>query len=482
MENLSLKKMAEKLKSGELSSAQLVEHYKTKIENLDPKIVSFSSCQFDEAESEAAKRDHEPFGRLSGIPFAVKDVFNVRGTHTQACSRILKGYKSPYTASVVEKLLAEGAISIGKNNHDEFAMGSRNTYSVCGSAKNPWDLSRSAGGSSGGSAAAVSAGLIPFSLGTDTGGSVRQPAHFCGVVGVKPTYGRASRYGMIAFASSLDQAGVLARSVEDAAMVLENICGFDPKDSTSSIQPVPAWGDKLNRRVKGLKVGILKSENISAEVEVQMTRAKQELAGEGAEIMEIDLPLIEHAVSVYYLIAESEASSNLARYDGVRFGLRSDFSKEPPEDLEEFYSRTRSEGFGPEVKRRLIMGTYFLSSGYQEAFYLKACKVRRKIRDQVLAAFEKCDVILSAVTSGCAPKLDEDEDSPIQQYLDDQLTIPANLCGLPAMSVPVANFKNGMPMGLQVMAAPFEEQKMLDLGAFLEEKSAFDKGVPNGLR
>lgn len=483
MDSLSLIQMREKLVSGEITSEQLVSYYQNKISTLDDKVVSFSSLQLEEALASAKSFDKEKSdGKLAGIPFAVKDVFNVKGTFTQACSKILKGYRSPYTATVVENLLSQGAISIGKNNHDEFAMGSRNTYSVCGAAKNPWDLARSAGGSSGGSAAAVAAGLVPFSLGTDTGGSVRQPAHFCGVVGVKPTYGRASRYGMIAFASSLDQAGVLARSVEDAAFVLENMCGFDPKDSTSSIKETPYWSSQLSDQIDGLKVGVLRTENLSGEVENQLKTFQEKLKGDGAELIEIDLPLLEHTVSVYYLIAASEASSNLARYDGVRFGHRADFGKEPPQNLEEFYSRTRSEGFGPEVKRRLIMGTYFLSSGYQEAFYLRACKVRRKIRDQVMEAFKKCDVILSAVTSSHAPKIEEDEDSPIQQYLDDQLTIPANLCGLPAMSVPAANFSNGLPMGLQVMAAPFDEENMFKLGRYIEANSSFEKGIPDGLR
>ncbi|NQZ02417.1 MAG: Asp-tRNA(Asn)/Glu-tRNA(Gln) amidotransferase subunit GatA, partial [Bdellovibrionales bacterium] len=362
--------------------------------------------------------------------------------------------------------------------------GSRNSYSFYGDSKNPWNLEYSPGGSSGGSSGEVSSGKSVFSIGSDTGGSVRQPAHFCGVVGAKPTYGRISRFGMIAFASSLDQAGPLTKTVTDSALVLESLCGFDQRDATSANKQVPSWSSNLSPDMSGKKVGFCEKlfmNGIHEETRQQLEKSLADFKAAGAEIVDLDLSLIDYAVPIYYLVATSEASSNLARYDGVRYGHRADFTNDLAQDLEDFYSRTRSEGFGAEVERRLIMGTYFLSSGYRSEFYLKAAKVRRLLREQFLKAFESCDFILSPVTTGHAPKREGTEVSPIEQYLDDQFTVAASLCGLPAMSVPVSKFSNGLPMGLQLIAKPWDEQSILNAGLFLEQSVQADLGGPSGI-
>jgi aspartyl-tRNA(Asn)/glutamyl-tRNA(Gln) amidotransferase subunit A len=434
-----------------------------------------------EADKKRASGDQGP---LLGLPFSVKDLFNVAGQPTTAGSNVLNGYVAPYTATAIQNLIDNGAVLIGRNNQDEFGMGSRNTYSQYGPSFNPWSTSHSPGGSSGGSASAVSASMSSFSIGSDTGGSVRQPAHFCGVVGAKPTYGRISRYGMIAFASSLDQAGPITKTVTDCALVLQSLCGHDKQDATSAKKEVPLWSKSLSLEMKGKKVGFchaLFTNGVHQETRAQLELALSAFQSAGAEVIDLDLSLIEHAVSVYYLVATSEASSNLARYDGVRYGRRADFSKQMAEDLEDFYSRSRSEGFGAEVERRLIMGTYFLSSGYRSGFYLKAAKVRRLMRDQFLKAFETCDFVLSPVTTGHAPESNGAEASPLEQYLDDQFTVPASLCGFPAMSVPVTRFSNGLPLGLQIIAKPWDEQTMLNAALFIEQQLQQEIGAPSGL-
>jgi aspartyl-tRNA(Asn)/glutamyl-tRNA(Gln) amidotransferase subunit A len=363
-------------------------------------------------------------------------------------------------------------------------MGSSSETSHFGVGRNPWNLDCVPGGSSGGSAAAVAGGMAVVSIGTDTGGSIRQPASFCGVVGIKPTYGRVSRYGIIAFASSLDQAGPMARNVEDSAIVLEVISGSDSFDSTTASVPVPNWSANISKNLKGMKVGLPKeyfSDKLGAETRQAIEKAKDAIKQAGAELVEISLPLTEMAVPIYYLVATSEASSNLARYDGVRFGYRADFSKHPAEDLAEFYCRTRGEGFGAEVKRRIILGTYALSSGYYDAYYKKACQVRRLLRDQFLQAFQQCQLLLSPVTTSPAFKVGDRISDPLQMYLNDIYTTSANLVGIPGISVPVGFSKEGLPIGVQLLASHFQEQHLFNAGAVIEEALAI-KELPHVLQ
>jgi aspartyl-tRNA(Asn)/glutamyl-tRNA(Gln) amidotransferase subunit A len=412
----------------------------------------------------------------------IKDMLCTQGVQTTAGSKILGGFVPPYSATVVERLEKAGAISLGKTNLDEFAMGSSSETSHYGVSRNPWNLDCVPGGSSGGSAAAVAAGMCAASIGTDTGGSIRQPANFCGVVGVKPTYGRVSRFGIVAFASSLDQAGPMTRSVEDAALILEVICGKDAKDATTSTKPVPEFSKHLNKSLKGIKIGLPReyfSDKVSADTQAAVDRTIQAAKAEGAEVVEVSIPLSEYGVPVYYLIATSEASSNLARYDGVRFGYRADFQSDPAKDTEDFYSRTRGEGFGPEVKRRIVLGTYALSSGYYDAYYIKACQVRRLLREQFLAAFQKCDVMLSPVTTHPAFKVGERLQDPLQMYLNDIFTISTNLAGIPGMSLPAGFSREGLPIGVQLSAAHFQEQKMLNVAYALEQQLKISDKVPN---
>ena len=424
----------------------------------------------------------EDLSPLDGIPVGIKDMLCTKGLKTTAGSKMLKNFIPPYSATVVRKLEDAGSIIIGKCNQDEFGMGSSNEFSDWGPCLNPWNIEYVPGGSSGGSAAAVSSGMTSFTLGTDTGGSIRQPAHCCGVVGVKPTYGRVSRYGVVAFASSLDQVGPITRTVEDAAFVMEQMCGHDTYDATSSRQPVPSWSKNLKSDLSGYKIGLPKEYfecGLDPDVEKRMSECIDIVKSKGAEIIEISIPNFKYAVSVYYLIATSEASSNLARYDGVRFGYRSDFASQPPKDLEDFYSRNRGEGFGFEVKRRILLGTFALSSGYYDAYYEKACQVRNLLCRDFEEAFNKCDVILSPVMVTSAFKCGESVDNPLKMYLNDILTIAVNLAGLPGMSVPVGTCQQGLPIGVQLMGPQFQEQKMLDvafgieLGVCFKEKSNY---------
>lgn len=423
----------------------------------------------------------EKVGRLAGVPVAIKDMLCTKGLRTTAGSKILHNFVPPYSATVVNRLEGEGAITIGKANQDEFAMGSSNETSAFGICRNPWSRAYVPGGSSGGSAAAVAARMAPLSIGTDTGGSIRQPASFCGLVGVKPTYGRVSRYGIVAFASSLDQAGPMSLSVKDSALAAEIISGKDERDGTTSTRAVPNWSKELSKDLRGMKIGLPKeyfTDALSADTAKIIERAKQVVKNCGAELVEVSLPLTKFGVPIYYLVATCEASSNLARYDGVRFGYRSDFAQKMPESIEEFYSVTRGEGFGTEVKRRIMLGTFALSSGYYDAYYKKACQVRRLLRDDFIKTFQKCDVLLSAVYTTPAFKIGARLENPIEMYFNDIFTTSTNLAGLPGMSVPGGFSVEGLPIGVQLTSAHFEEQKMLN-AAFAIEQSLNLKEVPH---
>ena len=397
---------------------------------------------------------------LSGVPIAIKDNICVRGMQTSCCSRILGPYHPPYNATAIERLLDAGAIIIGKTNCDEFAMGSSNENSAFGPVKNPWDTSRVPGGSSGGSAAAVAAGIVPVALGSDTGGSVRQPASLCGVIGLKPTYGRVSRYGLVAFGSSLDQIGVFARSASDTAAVLQVIAGRDRHDATTADVAVPDYSRELEQTVKGLRIGVARAflgEGLNSEVRASIETAIDAYRDLGAEMVDVELPHAKYAIAVYYIIATAEASSNLARYDGVRYGFR---AEEAPA-LRDMYRKTRDEGFGPEVKRRIMLGTYVLSAGYYDAYYLKAQKVRALIRQDFNNAFEKCDAVLTPTSPTPAFLFGEKVDDPLAMYLNDIYTVTANLAGVPGISVPCGLSSEGLPIGMQLLGPYWSEGTLL---------------------
>src|ERR1041385_1695031 len=393
---------------------------------------------------------------LAGVPIAIKDNICVRGLQTSCGSRILGPYHPPYNATVIDRLLHAGAIVVGKTNCDEFAMGSSNENSAFGPVKNPWDTSRVPGGSSGGSAAAVAAGIVPIALGSDTGGSVRQPASLCGVIGVKPTYGRVSRYGLVAFGSSLDQIGVFAQTAIDTAAVLQIIAGRDPHDATTAGVPVPDYIGETEKNIDGLRLGVsrkLLGEGLDAEVRAAIEKAIDAYRALGAEIVDVDLPHAKYAIAVYYIIATAEASSNLARYDGVRYGFR---AEEAPA-LREMYKKTRDEGFGPEVKRRIMLGTYVLSAGYYDAYYLKAQKVRRLIKNDFATAFAKCDAVLTPTAPSPAFRFGDKVDDPLAMYLNDIYTVTANLAGIPGISVPCGLSAERLPIGLQLLGPYWSE-------------------------
>lgn len=405
---------------------------------------------------------------LLGVPVGIKDVICTKGVRTTAASKILENFIPPYDATVVRKLITAGAVSIGKMNMDEFAMGSSNENSAFGPVRNPWNPEYVPGGSSGGSAAAVAAGICPITLGTDTGGSIRQPAAFCGIVGLKPTYGRVSRYGVIAYASSLDQVGAFARNVHDCAIATQAICGVDPNDATSADQPVPNFAEHLGRSIKGLRIGVPKEyfiDGLAPEVKEATGKALKVLEGLGAIPVEITLPHTELAVAVYYILAPAEASSNLARYDGIRYGHRAKGNL----DLKSLYCKSRSEGFGREVQRRILVGTYVLSSGFYDAFYVKAQKVRSLIvRDFHDAFKDSCDLIVSPTTPTPPFKLGEKVSDPLTMYLNDLFTIPVNLAGLPGLSVPCGFSNNGLPIGLQLIGKPWDEATLLQVASAYE--------------
>ncbi len=427
--------------------------------------------------TQAKHRKSEKHSPLWGVPIAIKDNICVAGQEASCASKILQNYIAPYNATVIEKLLDAGAVIFGRTNMDEFAFGSSCESSFYGPTKNPWDLERVPGGSSGGSAASVAARMAFAALGSDTGGSIRQPAAFCGIVGLKPTYGRVSRYGLIAFASSLDQIGPMTRDVRDCALLLNVIAGYDPKDSTSADVPLPDFTRFLGQSIQGMKIGIPKEyfrEGISKEVEDAVRSAVKKIESLGAIVSEVSLPHTKYAVSVYYLVAPSEASSNLARFDGVRFGYRN----RSTQNLTQMYERTRGEGFGAEAKRRIILGTFALSSGYYDAYYLKAMKVRTKIKNDFDEAFKKVDVLLTPTAPSPAFKIGEKTKDPLEMYLSDIYTISANLAGIPAISVPCGFSKNNLPMGLQFLAKPFDEGALFKVSHAFEQASAFHKKSP----
>jgi aspartyl-tRNA(Asn)/glutamyl-tRNA(Gln) amidotransferase subunit A len=417
-------------------------------------------------------------GKLAGVPIAVKDNICVEGEEITCASKILKGFVAPFNATVIEKLLTEGAVIFGRTNMDEFAFGSSCETSCYGPTRNPWDLERVPGGSSGGSAASVAAGSAFAALGSDTGGSIRQPASFCGVVGIKPTYGRVSRYGLIAFASSLDQIGPITKDVRDSALLLSVIAGHDPKDSTSANVPVPDYLGCLGKDVRGMKLGIPKEYfvegGIEPEVESAIQAAIRKLETLGAKAEPISLPLTRYAANVYYIVAPSEASSNLARFDGVRFGARSAKGA----SLVEMYENTRGEGFGAEAKRRILLGTFSLSSGYYDAYYLKAMKVRTRIQNDFIEAFKKVDAIVTPTAPTPAFKLGAKTSNPIEMYLSDVYTISANLAGIPALSLPCGFSKSGLPIGLQFMGKPFDEGTLFRVAHVFEQSTDFHKRRP----
>ena len=482
LHQLSLRAMAEGLAAGRFSSRELTQHYLDRIAQYDKQLNCFvtltAHAALDAADVADAKRAKgEGNGLLAGIPIGQKDIFCTQGVRTACGSKMLDRFVAPYNATIVDKLHRDaGMVMLGKLNMDEFAMGSSNETSFYGPVKNPWDVTRVPGGSSGGSVAAVAAGLAPVATATDTGGSIRQPAAFTNLTGIKPTYGRVSRYGMIAFASSLDQAGVVARSTEDAALILQAMSGFDPLDSTSIERPVDDLVSGLGKSIKCLKIGLPKeyfAEGMSAGVRACVEAAIAQLKVLGADVVEISLPNAPLSVPTYYVVAPAEASSNLARMDGVRFGHRSAEAK----NLEELYKKSRGEGFGAEVQRRIMVGTYVLSHGYYDAYYLQAQKVRNLIYQDFKRAYEKVDVILAPTTTGTAFKFGDNSDDPVAMYLNDIYTIAANLAGIPAMSLP-CGFSEGLPVGFQLMGNYFDEARLLNVAHQYQQVTAFHQQMP----
>jgi aspartyl-tRNA(Asn)/glutamyl-tRNA(Gln) amidotransferase subunit A len=481
MHTLSLSELRQGLREKRFSSRELTAHYLDRIQRLDPQLNSFITVTAEQALAQADAADARlargEGGALTGIPLAQKDIFATAGVRTSCASRMLDRFIAPYDATIVTKLHAEaGMVMLGKCNMDEFAMGSSNETSWYGPVKNPWDLGRVPGGSSGGSVAAVAAGLAPAATATDTGGSIRQPAALTNLTGIKPTYGRVSRYGMIAFASSLDQAGVVARSAEDAAYVLQAMSGFDPLDSTSVERPVDDLVSDLGQSIKGLRIGLPKEyfgPGMSAGVRACIDAALRQLEGLGAVCTEVSLPNAPLSVPTYYVVAPAEASSNLSRYDGVRFGHRA----EGIANLEELYKKSRGEGFGAEVQRRIMIGTYVLSHGYYDAYYLQAQKVRRLIAEDFRRAYETVDLILSPTATDVAFRFGEKSEDPVAMYLNDIYTIAANLAGIPAMSLP-AGFHDGLPVGLQLMGNYFSEARLLNVAHQYQQATDWHRRQP----
>ncbi|MGD8783854.1 MAG: Asp-tRNA(Asn)/Glu-tRNA(Gln) amidotransferase subunit GatA [Thioalkalispiraceae bacterium] len=480
----SLRELSDELTSKSVSSVELTQHFLDRIEKLDSQLNSFITLTKDQALAQAKQADEliakGGAGPLTGIPIAQKDIFCTEGVKTSCGSKMLDNFISPYDATVVEKLNAAGTVMLGKLNMDEFAMGSSNETSFYGPVNNPWNTDCVPGGSSGGSAASVAARITPASTGTDTGGSIRQPASLCGITGLKPTYGRVSRYGMIAFASSLDQAGPITQTAEDAAILLNSMAGFDPKDSTSVEREVPDYTAALGNDLKGLKIGLPKEyfgEGLDSGVADVIHGAIEQYKKLGAEVIDIELPNSDLSVPAYYVVAPAECSSNLSRFDGVRFGYRC----ENPKDLEDLYKRSRGEGFGPEVKRRIMIGTYALSAGYYDAYYLKAQKVRRLISDDFKQAFEKVDVIMGPTSPNVAFTKGERSDDPIAMYLSDIYTIATNLAGLPGMSVP-AGFAHDMPVGLQIIGNYFDESRLLNIAHQYQQNTDWHTQVPEAFK
>ncbi len=478
--DLTLARAREGLRRRDFSAVELTEAYLAAIEALNPKLNAYVLVTGERARAQAVAADaalaRGEHGALTGIPLAIKDLFCTEGVRTTAGSRILAPFVPPYESTVTANLLRDGAIFLGKANMDEFAMGSSNMTSAFGPVASPWTRRGDnrplvPGGSSGGSAAAVSARIALGATATDTGGSIRQPASFCGIVGIKPTYGRCSRWGIVAFASSLDQAGPVARNVEDAAILLGSMSGFDAKDSTSADLPVPDFAAACGRGVKGLRIGVPKEyrmDGMAPEIEALWQQGLGWLREQGAEIVDVSLPHTKYGLATYYIVAPAEASSNLARYDGVRFGARSEGG-----DLAELYENTRADGFGDEVKRRVLIGTYVLSAGYYDAYYLKAQKVRALILKDFTDVFAKVDALVTPTAPTAAFAQGEKMDDPITMYLNDVFTVPANMSGIPGISVPAGLDAQGLPLGLQVLGKPFDEETVFAVGAALERAANF---------
>lgn len=482
MHQLTLAEIARALAAKQFSAEELSRDLLARIRQLDPQLNSFITVTEDlaleQAKAADSRRAAGETGTLLGAPIAHKDLFCTQGMRTSCGSKMLDNFQAPYNATVVEKLAAAGTVTLGKLNMDEFAMGSSNESSFYGAVKNPWNLERVPGGSSGGSAAAVAARLVPAATGTDTGGSIRQPAALTNLTGLKPTYGRVSRWGMIAYASSLDQGGPIARTAEDCALLLQAMAGFDTKDSTSVEQPLDDYLAALSQPLAGLRIGLPKeyfSAGLDARIAEKVMAVVEELKKLGATVKDISLPNMQHAIPAYYVIAPAEASSNLSRFDGVRFGYRC----ENPVNLEDLYKRSRGEGFGAEVKRRIMVGTYALSAGYYDAYYLKAQKIRRLIKNDFVAAFNEVDVILGPTTPNPAWKLGEKTNDPVSAYLEDIYTITANLAGIPGLSMP-AGFVDGLPVGVQLLAPYFQESRLLNVAHQYQQVSDWHQRAPEG--
>jgi len=465
----------------EVSAEEVVRAHLDRIAALDPQLDAFLALGPERALERARRLDSalssgEPAPTLAGVPIAVKDILHVSGFATTCGSRLLAEYRPPFEAEAVTRLEAAGAIVLGKTNMDEFAMGSSTEHSAFKTTRNPWNRDRVPGGSSGGSAAAVAARMVPLALGTDTGGSIRQPAALCGISGLKPTWGRASRSGIVAFASSLDQVGPLARSALDLAVAASVLCGHDPRDATSSRRPVPDFALTLARGAEGVRLGVPRrfvAEGVESETLARFDEALRSLQAAGATIVDVELPHLGHAIAAYYLVATAEASSNLARFDGVRYGARTEDAR----DLSRLYGETRGQGFGPEVKRRILLGTFALSSGYYDAYYLRAQKVRTLIRRDFEQAFATCDAIATPTTPAPAFRLGEKTEDPLQMYLADIFTVPANLAGLPALSLP-CGLAAGLPVGLQLVGRPFDEETLLRAGAGFQKATSHHELAP----
>ena len=482
MHELTLRQIANGLANKDFSATELTQNLLSRIQAVDPQLNSFITVTEELALSQAKCADERraagETGALLGAPIAHKDLFCTQNVLTSCASKILSGFKAPYNATVVEKLASAGTVTLGKLNMDEFAMGSANESSHYGAVKNPWDLTRVPGGSSGGSAAAVAARLIPAATGTDTGGSIRQPAALTSLTGLKPTYGRVSRWGMIAYASSLDQGGPLARNAEDCALLLQAMAGFDPKDSTSVDQPLDDYLAALDKPLAGLRIGLPKEyfgAGLDARIGEKVLAVVEELKKLGATVKEISLPNMQHAIPAYYVIAPAEASSNLSRFDGVRFGYRC----ENPVNLEDLYKRSRGEGFGAEVKRRIMVGTYALSAGYYDAYYIKAQQIRRLIKNDFVAAFNEVDLIIGPTTPNLAWKIGEKNADPVSAYLEDIYTITANLAGIPGLSMP-AGFVDGLPVGVQLLAPYFQEARLLNVAHQYQQVTDWHRQAPTG--
>ncbi len=480
LHQLTVTEAARLIRAGELSSLELVEAMLRRIEEVDPKIGAYLAVDAEDARRQARAADEArqrgAGGALLGVPIGIKDVLNVQGQPCTCGSKILQGYTCPFDATAVARLRAQGAVILGRLNMDEFAMGSSTENSAFQPTRNPWDLQRVPGGSSGGSAAAVGGHLALATLGSDTGGSIRQPAALCGCVGLKPTYGRISRYGLVAYASSLDQIGPFTKTVQDAALLLQAMAGPDPMDATTSRQPVPEFASRLGRDLKGLKLGLPREYFITGmdpEVERSVRAAVEQCRQLGAELVEVSLPHTGYAIATYYIVATAEASANLARFDGVRYGLRME-----GEDPIAMYGRTRAAGFGPEVKRRIILGTYVLSSGYYDAYYLRAQKVRALIRRDFEQAFQVCDALLTPTSPTPAFRLGERTDDPLQMYLSDIFTVTANLAGVCGLSLPCGFTAAGLPIGLQILGNAYAEETMLKVAHAYEQSTDWHQRPP----